>query len=211
VVKTKTRAHSATPATRGQARQDAILTAAAELVVEVGYERVTVDAIAARARASKATMYRLWPTKGALIAAALRRQAEGPGDVEIADTGSLRGDLLAQVAAIAKSVTGNGGPSLVNLIEAVRTDADFRDLVRTQIEAASAQAGEALRSQAAARGEEGGTDEGSLDIPSALGVAVAQLLTTALLTGASPTTEQQHGLVDDVLLPLITPRPTSSR
>ncbi|MEO5851181.1 MAG: TetR/AcrR family transcriptional regulator [Nocardioides sp.] len=194
-----TRTHTGTSPTRGQARQDAILDAAAELVVELGYERVTVDAIAARAHASKATMYRLWPTKGALIAAALRRRAQGPGDVEIANTGTLRGDLLFQVAGIANSVTGDGGPSLVNLIEAVRTDADFRDLVRTQIEAASAQAGTALRAQAADRGE----GEGALDIPSALGVAVAQLLTTALLTGASPTAEQQHRLVDDILLPLV--------
>jgi len=111
-----TRTHTGTSPTRGQARQDAILDAAAGLVVELGYERVTVDAIAAR-------------------------RAQGPGDVEIADTGTLRGDLLFQVVGIANSVTGDGGPSLVNLIEAIRTDADFRDLVRTQIEAASAQAG----------------------------------------------------------------------
>lgn len=201
-MKANTRTYSATAPTRGQARQDAILGAAAELVVELGYERVTVDAIAARAHASKATMYRLWPTKGALIAAALRRRAQGPGDVDIADTGTLRGDLLFQVAGIAHSVTGDGGPSLVNLIEAVRTDADFRDLVRTQIEAASGQAGAALRAQAAERGE----GEGTLDIASALGIAVAQLLTTALLTGTSPAPEQQHRLVDDILLPLVLPR-----
>lgn len=210
--RTRSRARSAattaaaTVPTRGQARQDAILTAAAELVVQVGYERVTVDAIAARAHASKATMYRLWPTKGALIAAALRRQAEGPGEVDIANTGSLRDDLLLQVAGIARSVTGDGGPSLVNLIEAVRTDAEFRDLVRTQIAAASTQAGKALQSHAAARGE----GEGTLDIPAALQVAVAQLLTTALLTGTSPTLKQQHRLVDDILLPLVTPRPATS-
>jgi AcrR family transcriptional regulator len=189
------------PATRGQARQDAILTAAAELVVELGYERVTVDAIAARAHASKATMYRSWPTKGALIAAALRRQAEGPGEIVVADTGTMRGDLLIQVAAIAKSVTGDGGPSLVNLIEAVRTDPQFRDLVRAQIESASKAVGTTLRSQAAARGEA----EGSLDVGTALGVAVAQLLTNALLSGASPTKAQQRRLVDDILMPLVTP------
>ncbi|MCY7395616.1 MAG: TetR/AcrR family transcriptional regulator [Nocardioides sp.] len=191
---------AATSPTRGQARRDAILDAAAALVVELGYERVTVDAIAARAQASKATMYRLWPTKGALIAAALRRGAQGPGDVPIADTGTLRGDLVFQVAGIARSVSGDGDPSLVNLIEAVRTDALFRDLVRTQIEAASAQAGAALGAQAADRGEGGGT----LDIAAALGVAVAQLLTTALLTGSSPTLAQQLRLVDDILLPLVT-------
>ena len=199
---------TATPTTssgspsRGQARRDAILVAAAELVVELGYERVTLDAIAARAHASKATMYRLWPNKSALIAAALRHRAQGPGDVEIANTGTLRGDLLFQVAGITHAMTGDEGPSLVNLIEAVRTDAQFRDLVRTQIEAASAQAGASLRAQAAERGE----PEGEIDIASALGVAVAQVLTTALLTGSAPTDEQQRRLVDDILLPLLAPR-----
>ncbi len=198
--KPRRRGRNAAVQTRGQARQDAILTAAAELVVQVGYERVTVDAIAARAHASKATMYRLWPTKGALIAAALRRQAEGSGESDIADTGTLRGDLLVQVAEIARSVSGDGGPSLVNLIEAIRIHAEFRDLVRTQIEAASTNIGHTLRSQAAARGE----GEGTLSIPAALQVAVAQMLTTTLLTGHSPTVEEQHRLVDDILLPLVT-------
>jgi AcrR family transcriptional regulator len=201
-MKAASASHSANSPNRGQARRDAILAAAAELVVELGYERVTLDAIAARAHASKATMYKLWPNKGALIAAALRERAQGPGDVEVADTGTLRGDLLFQVAGITHAMTGTEGPSLVNLIEAIRTDPQFRDLVRNQIEAASAQAGASLRAQAAERGEA----EGPIDIAAALGVAVAQLLTTALLTGSVPTEEQQRRLVDDILLPLVAPR-----
>src|SRR5271165_3463260 len=102
------------------AREQAILAAAAELVAEIGYERVTVDAIAARARASKATMYRKWPGKAELVADALRRQAEGQS-AELPDTGSARGDLLWIVRSIALTFTSaDGGPSLVSLVEAIR-------------------------------------------------------------------------------------------
>ncbi len=45
---------------RAQAREDAILLAAMSLLGEVGYDRMTIDAVAERARASKATIYRRW-------------------------------------------------------------------------------------------------------------------------------------------------------
>ena len=48
---------------RGSPRTQAIFAAALDLVAELGYDRVTVDAIAARAHASKATIYRRWPEK----------------------------------------------------------------------------------------------------------------------------------------------------
>src|SRR3712207_5611960 len=76
----------------GRAREDAILTAAMACVAENGYGRLTMDVIAARARASKAAMYRRWPGKAELIAEALRRNAEA-GEPTVADTGTLAGDL----------------------------------------------------------------------------------------------------------------------
>ena len=95
------------PSSRGVGREDAILAAAAELVTEIGYERVTVDAIAVRARSSKATMYRRWAGKAELVAEALRRSAEG-ADTTPPDTGTVRGDLLDAVAGITRAVTGTG-------------------------------------------------------------------------------------------------------
>lgn len=63
-----------------------------ELLHEHGYERLTVDAVATRARASKATVYRRWPSKAELVLAAfieaVRRVPVTP------DTGTLRGDFL---------------------------------------------------------------------------------------------------------------------
>ncbi|MEU1995528.1 TetR/AcrR family transcriptional regulator [Nocardia gamkensis] len=75
------------------AREYEVLTAALDVLREVGYEALTMDTLAARAHCSKATLYRMWPSKPELIAAALR--ATGPADAKDIDTGSLRGDLVA--------------------------------------------------------------------------------------------------------------------
>ena len=64
-----------------------------ELLQQNGYERLTVDAVAATAKASKATVYRRWPSKAELVLAAF---TEGIRQVAVPpDTGSLRGDLLS--------------------------------------------------------------------------------------------------------------------
>src|SRR5690606_37886996 len=66
-----------------------------DLLREVGYDAVTMDAVAARTRSSKATLYRQWGGKAELVAKAMRSQK--PGSIAGIDTGSLRGDLRAIV------------------------------------------------------------------------------------------------------------------
>ena len=80
---------------RDGSRDEALRQAALELLAEVGYERLTIDAVAARAGAGKATVYRRWASKADLVIDAVdhHRSAELP------DTGSLRGDLDALVRA----------------------------------------------------------------------------------------------------------------
>src|SRR3954452_5322244 len=87
--------------TRGRPRDPelrrAILAAAMALITEVGYDRMTIDAIAARSGVSKPTLYRRWPHgKPQLVADAIRERHAERGPVP--DTGGLRDDLLALVA-----------------------------------------------------------------------------------------------------------------
>jgi AcrR family transcriptional regulator len=73
-------------------RECELLAVTLRLLQEHGYERLTVDAVASEARASKATVYRRWPSKAELVLAAF---IEGIRQVAVApETGSLRGDLL---------------------------------------------------------------------------------------------------------------------
>lgn len=76
---------------RSEEAHDAILTAAIALIREVGYDAVTMEAIAARAGVGKATIYRRWKEKETLVIEALGRILRA---IPVPDTGSARGDLL---------------------------------------------------------------------------------------------------------------------
>ncbi|MEA3536997.1 TetR/AcrR family transcriptional regulator [Rhizobium sp. CC-YZS058] len=81
---------------RDQTRDADLLEAAIQVLAETGYDRMTMDMVAARAKAGKATMYRRWPSKSDLVldaVAHMKRDQVDPGNLP--DTGSLRGDLLA--------------------------------------------------------------------------------------------------------------------
>src|ERR1700755_589877 len=95
-------------------REQEILDAALEVLADVGYDRLTMDAVASRAKASKATLYRRWSSKAKLVIDALH-QTKGPH--EFADTGTLRGDLQA-------AFCGMGGltdPAMVAIMSSVIT------------------------------------------------------------------------------------------
>src|SRR6516165_10714567 len=88
------------PARRLDASRDpAIFRAALDGLTDVGYDRLTMDEIASRAHASKATLYRRWPSKAALIIDAIIALREADGPVQLPDTGSLKGDIDAIIAA----------------------------------------------------------------------------------------------------------------
>ena len=79
---------------RDRLADDAILAATRELLTEVGFERLTMTDVAARAGVGRPTVYRRYPSKEALVAAsveALRRDEPAP------DTGTLCGDLRAEL------------------------------------------------------------------------------------------------------------------
>jgi AcrR family transcriptional regulator len=65
------------------------------LLREVGYDALTMDAVAARTRSSKATLYRQWGGKAELVAKAVRHGKPGIAGLGGIDTGSLRGDMHA--------------------------------------------------------------------------------------------------------------------
>ena len=77
---------------------EAILAAAMDLLAEVGYARLTMDQVAARARVGKASVYLRWPNKVALVAEAIQHRAAVVP--EIPDTGELRNDMLVFLRAL---------------------------------------------------------------------------------------------------------------
>lgn len=77
-------------------REAELYAAVLDLLREVGYDALTMDAVAARTRSSKATLYRQWGGKPELVVKAMRHNK--PGSISDVDTGSLRGDFQALVA-----------------------------------------------------------------------------------------------------------------
>ena len=90
-----------------------ILVAARELLGEVGFEQLTVTDVAARAGVGRPTVYRRYPTKEALVAAAVE---ELRADAPVPDTGTLRGDLRAELLPRASAV---GDPLVLQLLAAL--------------------------------------------------------------------------------------------
>jgi AcrR family transcriptional regulator len=121
------------PPRRGRPRSErshrAILDAANEVLEERGFDDLTMEEVAQRAKASKATIYRRWPTKGTLVfeafsAGFLARQP-------LPDTGSLRGDLLAALRGWIRVVKGTvTGRTLVGLIAEVQRDPELAEIWR---------------------------------------------------------------------------------
>lgn len=183
-------------------REQAILRAAFDLLGETGYQGLRVDAVAARAQASKATLYRHWPTKAGLVVDAVQccKSNEPPPR----DTGSLRGDLVEWFGQIGEAISGTEGPLLAGLFMAMRTEPDLAAELRAMRESKVPFA-EAICARAAERGEiRPGYDARLIDeiVPAVLFMqcfALGEVLDDAFIA---------H-LVDDIIVPLLArePRP----
>jgi AcrR family transcriptional regulator len=120
--------------TRGRPRSEparqAILTAAAELLLSQGVTAVSMDAVAELAGVSKATIYRWWPSKETLALDVLYEEWASP-DREPPDTGTLRGDLLALLLPWIERAGDRPYGSIVGaLITEARTDPRFGAVYR---------------------------------------------------------------------------------
>ncbi|CAM4079507.1 TetR/AcrR family transcriptional regulator [Nocardiopsis rhodophaea] len=87
---------------RSERARRAILDATYDLVLEKGYAKLTIEAIAARAGVGKQTIYRWWPSKGAVMIDAFLPEGAGEEtEVDLPDTGDLAADLKAVLRATA--------------------------------------------------------------------------------------------------------------
>jgi AcrR family transcriptional regulator len=183
---------------RGAVREDAILRATLELLAESGYDQLTIDAVAARARSSKATIYRRWPGKAALVSTAVRRHAGQPA-AAAPDTGSLRSDLLAALQVMRSSLSGQDAALILGLLSAMHRDPELAGAVREQVLDAKREVFGAVIARAAARGQIAATADGALLAE----ISSAVLLSRLLVTGEPLDDAFTQHLVDAVLLPAL--------
>jgi AcrR family transcriptional regulator len=182
---------------RDEGREQAILEAAIELLAEVGYEAMSIEAVAVRARSSKATIYRRWPGKAELVAEAMRRRTE-PALEDLPDTGSLRGDLLALAQRMFTAMKGPDGGLICGLAVAVRSDPEFGRLLAAHTYEYKLRSLAGVVSRAVARGELPSGADPKLILQVAPGVALFHQMSGEALDAAFA-----EYLVDRVLIPLL--------
>jgi len=183
---------------RGVSRERAILSAVIGLLGEAGYEAMTMDAVAARAHASKTTIYRRWPGKPELVRAAVDAYIAGRV-LRSADTGSLRGDLLSVLQAMREHLTPEFMAMMSGLVHAMRADPELAGSLRSMFDEDSVSA--ELVARAIGRGELPADDAARL-APLVHEVVEAQVFRQIAAGGELGQRFAGH-LVDDIVLPLL--------
>jgi AcrR family transcriptional regulator len=174
-----------------------ILDAALTLVADTGYERMTMDAVATRAKVSKATIYRRWDSKASLVVEALRCC---PFDeLDLPDTGDLRADLLAGLQCFREVANGPDGGVFNGVLMAMRDDPELARLVRERMIVTKQNRTRAWL--------EGYVDRGLLPADANVDVfhevGLAMLASRIVFTGEPVDDAFLRCVVDDVLLPLL--------
>ena len=138
---------------RDHSRDPEILEAALDVLAEQGYERLTIDLVAARVKAGKATLYRRWPSKAELVIDAVACMKPAVGIEDAPDTGTLRGDLVALIRPHSLEETERKVRIMGGVASMLSRDPQLADAVHEAITGPRARLNRALIDRAIARGE----------------------------------------------------------
>jgi AcrR family transcriptional regulator len=191
---------------RGAALEDAILAAAYAELSEVGYASFSVEAVAARARTGKASIYRRWPTKADLLLEALSAELPTPAEcglgVELSDS-TTTADALHQIASTISQVLDSPAGDAMRAIkcEAV-VDPDLARAIDERFQAPRREILLAILERGVARGE-----VRPEAVTRLVGDVLPAMLTYLIILAREPVTERDvRAVIDEIVLPLIEAR-----
>jgi AcrR family transcriptional regulator len=195
---TPTEAAALRPRVEGD-REQAILDAALEVLSEVGYDRLTMDAVAQRAKASKATLYRRWNTKVTLVVDALASQKETPA---IPDTGDLRTDLMTAFCGMGGLSDHDTTSTFGAVMTALTTDPEFAAEFRTRVLGPKSQLSRTVFERARARGELRADLDLDIVVPALAGIVLHRIF----VMGEPPAPGLIERAIDQIILPAVRPQ-----
>jgi AcrR family transcriptional regulator len=176
-------------------RDAALRQATLELLAETGYDRLTIAAVAARAHAGKATVYRRWATKVDMVVDAVTHK---PTPVFCPDTGSLRGDL----EAVSRSIGAQEDQLFdVRLLTGLVTAVLHHPELRAAIQQAADPAAEVLR-VAFQRAVERSEISPGLNVELIASLFPALVFYRLILAGEAPTARFANLVLNELILPL---------
>ncbi|MEV5083775.1 TetR/AcrR family transcriptional regulator [Streptomyces sp. NPDC056159] len=179
-------------------REAELYAAVLDLLREVGYDSLTMDAVAARTRSSKATLYRQWGGKAELVVGAMRHGK--PVRLDTIDTGTLRTDLHALVTREDDCVMEQNSALMRALAMAMHTNPDLRQAFRDQLIEPEMAEFRALLQRAVDRGEIR-ADCPALDF--VVHMLAGGFVVRALIEAQPPTQAFLHSYIDAVVLPAL--------
>lgn len=180
-------------------REAQILEATLDLLAQVGYDRLTMDSVAAEAKASKATLYRRWSTKAALVVDAVLRSKEALQAPEV-DTGNLRDDLVAMACGHGGLSEDRTAQTMAGLVTALHHDTEFAEEFRTRVVAPKLALTRSVFERAQARGEIGADLDLDLIGPALAGI----VLHRSFVLGMPVDEEMVARVVDEIIIPAAT-------
>jgi AcrR family transcriptional regulator len=189
---------------RGQRVTDAVLEATLAELARAGLAGLSVERVARHADVNKTTIYRRWPTREALVAAALEGIADDVA-AHAPDTGTLRGDLIGLLWRVAAFVSQPAGRAVARAAVSAQAEEDVAALAARRLEHHTNSAMDGLVARAEARGEwrEGVSGE------QVIHTLVGAILHRALLEHAPMTRRWLEDVVDMVLFGVV-PRAEST-
>jgi len=180
-------------------REREILDAALEVLAEVGYDRLTMDAVAQRAKASKATLYRRWNSKATLVVDALATQKASP---QVPDSGDLRTDLLTAFCGMGGLTDHDTTSTFGAVMTALTTDPEFAKEFRTRVLVPKSQLSRTLFQRAVDRGEV----RPDLDLDLVAPALAAIVLHRLFVLGEEPGPALIEHVIDQIILPAVRPQ-----
>jgi AcrR family transcriptional regulator len=176
---------------RGANITAAVLAAVRAELAESGFDGLSVERVARRAEVNKTSVYRRWPTREALVAAAMEGLLDEFGGSP--DTGSLRGDLYALAAPIAEFAAQPDGVALLRAALSTTPGSDISTAASRRV-SARVEPVFSIAERARARGEW----RDGVDPQQAIFTLVGAIIHRTLMEHESPTGEWLDGLVDIV-------------
>ena len=192
--------HRTLPRRRGPDLDADILAAALAEIADHGYASVTMERVAARARASKASLYRRWPDVPRLVLDAVYRVMPDPETMP--DHGSLREDCLALLRQTVDLLEGPAGAAMRGLLGDVLRDPAVAAEVRDYSRGSSAQ----LMREVVARAQRRGDCPPGVVSQPRLTAGLALLRQRLFFFGEPVDDRYLVEVVDEVVLPLLRPR-----
>ena len=197
-------AHARVGRKRDHTRDAAILDAALEVLAEVGYAGMTMDMVAVRARAGKATVYRRWSSKTELVLDAVARLKRNMVDLDrLPDTGTLRGDLVGLIRPQSLAEGQHRLRVMAGLTSVLSHDAGLADAVNAAINEPWVDAYRVFFQRAIDRGE----IAIPADIETVLYVVPSMAAFRVLIQRQPVDRDFLVSLIDGLLLPALRPNP----